>query len=185
MVKDAAGLGLDFVPIVGDIKSFHEAQTAIDYLAAAVGLIPGAGDAAGKIIKAAETALKKGDVAEASKLINEGSQQISAKAKDTQIWTETKKKEPVPNAYGHWDKHKNEFPEYQNSKQYVEATHSFVNNPPSGTLSKVRPNGETVFYNPKTNTFAVKTADGVPKTMFRPNPGDHGFKTNLDNFNAQ
>ncbi|GME30529.1 MULTISPECIES: VENN motif pre-toxin domain-containing protein [unclassified Pantoea] len=185
MASAGAEFGSDFIPVYGDIKSFAEAQSALDYLAAAIGIIPGAGDAAGKVIKAAETALKKGDVAEASRLINEGSQQISAKAKDVQIWTETKKKEPVSNAYGHWDKHKQEFPELQNSKQYVEATHSFVNNPPPGTLSKVRSNGETVFYNPKTNTFAVKTADGVPKTMFRPDPSDHGFKTNLDYFNAQ
>ncbi|RBO11068.1 VENN motif pre-toxin domain-containing protein, partial [Pantoea sp. 3_1284] len=184
-LKDAAAFVVDFVPVAGDIKSFAEAQSALDYLAAVIGVIPGAGDAAGKAIKAAETALKKGDIVEASRLINEGSQQISAKAKDTQIWTETKKKEPVSNAYGHWDKHKQEFPEFHNSKQYVEATHNFVNNPPPGTLSKVRPNGETVFYNAKTNTFAVKTADGVPKTMFRPDPADHGFKTNLDYFNAQ
>lgn len=60
-----------------------------------------------------------------------------------------------------------------------------MNNPPSGTLTKVRPNGETVYYNPATNTFAVKRADGVPRTMFKPNPDDHGFKTNLDDFNAQ
>ncbi len=46
------------------------------------------------------------------------------------------------------------------------------------------PGGETVFYNDK-NTFAVKTADGVPKAMFRPDPADHGFKTDLDYFNAQ
>jgi filamentous hemagglutinin len=69
-LKDSVSLGVDFVPVVGDIKSFAEAQSALDYLAAAIGIIPGAGDAAGKAIKAAETALKKGDVAEASKLIN-------------------------------------------------------------------------------------------------------------------
>lgn len=165
MASAGAEFGSDFIPVYGDLKSFAEAQSALDYLASAIGIIPGAGDAAGKVIKAAETTLKKGDVAEASRLINEGSQQISAKAKDVQIWTETKKKEPVSNAYGHWDKHKQEFPELQNSKQYVEATPSFVNNPPPRTLSKVRSNGETVFYNPKTNTFAVKTADGVPKTI--------------------
>ncbi|MGP1069079.1 hemagglutinin repeat-containing protein [Serratia sp. CY56907] len=184
-LKDILSTGADFVPVVGDIKSFAEAQSALDYLVAAIGIIPGAGDAAGKAIKAAETALKKGDVAEASKLINEGSQQVSAKAKEVQIWSETKKKEPVSNAYGHWDKHKKEFPEFQNSKQYVEAAHSFVNNPPPGTLVKVRPNGETVYYNPATNTFAVKRTDNVPRTMFKPNPADHGYKTNLDYFNAQ
>lgn len=47
-----------------------------------MGIIPGAGDAAGKAIKAAEAALKKGDLTEASRLINESSQQVSAKAKD-------------------------------------------------------------------------------------------------------
>jgi len=171
MVKDVAGMGLDFIPIVGEIKGFVEAKTAIDYLAAAVGIIPGAGDVAGKAIKAAETALKKGDMAEASKLINEGSQQISAKAKDVQIWTETKKKEPVSNAYGNWDKYKNEFPQYQNSKQYVEAAHSFVTKPPTGTLIKTRPNGDTLYYNPATNTFATKDASGVPRTMFKPEKG--------------
>ncbi|MGE4802900.1 hemagglutinin repeat-containing protein, partial [Yersinia hibernica] len=185
LLKGFTGFGIDFVPIIGDIKSLAEAQSALDYLIATIGFIPGAGDIAGKAIKAAEAALKKGDLAEASRLINEGSQQVSSKAKDVQIWSETKKNDPVSNAYGHWDKHKQEFPELQNSKQYVEAAHDFVNNPPPGTLVKVRPNGETVYYNPATNTFAVKRTDNVPRTMFKPNPADHGYETNLDYFNAQ
>ncbi|MFP1755926.1 HNH/ENDO VII family nuclease [Lonsdalea quercina] len=78
LLKGAAGFGLDFVPVVGDIKGFAEAQSAIDYLGAMAGLIPVAGDAAGKAIKAAETALKKGDVAEASKLINKASDEVSS-----------------------------------------------------------------------------------------------------------
>ncbi|HGM6831731.1 TPA: hemagglutinin repeat-containing protein [Serratia marcescens] len=78
-LKDILSTGADFVPVVGDIKSFAEAQSALDYLVAAIGIIPGAGDAAGKAIKAAETALKKGDVAEASRLINKASNEISAK----------------------------------------------------------------------------------------------------------
>lgn len=78
-LKDMASLGTDFVPVVGDIKSFAEAQSALDYLAAVIGLIPGAGDVAGKAIKAAETALKKGDIAEASKLINKASDEIKVK----------------------------------------------------------------------------------------------------------
>lgn len=76
-LKDAASLGVDFVPVVGDIKSFAEAKSALDYLVAAIGIIPGAGDVAGKAIKAAETALKKGDVAEASRLINKASDEIA------------------------------------------------------------------------------------------------------------
>lgn len=76
-LKDTASFGADFVPVVGDIKSFAEAQSALDYLAAAIGIIPGAGDAAGKAIKAAEKALAKGDVAEASRLINQASDEVS------------------------------------------------------------------------------------------------------------
>ncbi len=56
----------------------------------------------------------------------------NGKSKDTDIWTETKKMESVANAYGHWKKHEKEFPEYQNAKQYVDATHNFVTNPPAG-----------------------------------------------------
>ncbi|MGQ6072381.1 VENN motif pre-toxin domain-containing protein, partial [Serratia sp. IR-2025] len=77
-LKDILSTGADFVPVVGDIKSFAEAQSALDYLVAAIGIIPGAGDAAGKAIKAAETALKKGDVVEASRLINKASDEVSA-----------------------------------------------------------------------------------------------------------
>ncbi|MBS9422407.1 hypothetical protein [Photorhabdus caribbeanensis] len=62
-----------------NFKGFVEAKSALDYLAAAVAIIPGAGDAAGKTIKAVEKALQKGDIGEASKLIQEASQQISVK----------------------------------------------------------------------------------------------------------
>ncbi len=78
LLKGFAGFGIDFVPIIGDIKSFAEAQSALDYLIATVGLVPVLGDRAGKLIKAAETALKKGDVAEASRLINKASNEVSS-----------------------------------------------------------------------------------------------------------
>lgn len=77
LLKGATGFGLDFVPVVGDIKSFAEAQSALDYLVATIGLVPVLGDSAGKIIKAADVALKKGDVAEASRLINKASDEIA------------------------------------------------------------------------------------------------------------
>ncbi|WP_241509803.1 filamentous hemagglutinin N-terminal domain-containing protein [Photorhabdus laumondii] len=79
--KQAGGVisfGTDFVPIVGDIKGFVEAESALDYLAAAVAIIPGAGDAAGKTIKAVEKALQKGDIGEASKLLNKASDEITS-----------------------------------------------------------------------------------------------------------
>ncbi|WP_207629200.1 hypothetical protein [Photorhabdus cinerea] len=66
------------MPIIGDIKGFAEAESTLDYLAAAVAIIPGAGDAAGKTIKAVEKALQKGDVGEASKLFNKASDEITS-----------------------------------------------------------------------------------------------------------
>lgn len=86
------------------------------------------------------------------------------------LWTSTKKLSSVENAYGHYKKHKGEFPEFQNAKQYVEGTKNFLNNPSSNTLTKTR-NGNTLMYNPKTNTFGVKDANGTPRTMFRPTDG--------------
>ncbi|RAW82041.1 HNH/ENDO VII family nuclease [Photorhabdus laumondii] len=74
---EVISLGTDFVPIVGDIKGFVEAESALDYLAAAVAIIPGAGDAAGKAIKVAEKALQKGDIGEASKLLNKASEEVN------------------------------------------------------------------------------------------------------------
>ncbi|WP_232832608.1 DUF637 domain-containing protein [Photorhabdus sp. CRCIA-P01] len=71
----------DFLPVIGDIKGFAEAETAIDYLAAAVGLIPGAGDAAGKLLKGADKALKHGDLETASKLIHQAHDEMGILSK--------------------------------------------------------------------------------------------------------
>lgn len=54
------------MPVVEDIKSFAEAQSAIDYLAATIGLVPLVGDVAG-------------DLEQASKLINDASHEINVK----------------------------------------------------------------------------------------------------------
>ncbi|WP_354681460.1 hypothetical protein [Cupriavidus plantarum] len=87
------------------------------------------------------------------------------------FWSSKQNQTSVENAYGHWDKHQSEFPEYKNSVQYVQGAQNFVTDPPAGTLIKTRPNGDTLLYNPATNTFATKTADGAPRTMFRPKDG--------------
>ncbi|MGY4211900.1 filamentous hemagglutinin [Burkholderia sp. PvR073] len=90
---------------------------------------------------------------------------------NSSFWSSTKDKSPVENAYGHSTKHGGEFPDYQNSVQYVQAAQDFVNNPPAGTLTKTRPNGDTLYYDPATNIFASKNKDGAPKTMFKPTAG--------------
>jgi RHS repeat-associated protein len=102
-----------------------------------------------------------------------------AAAGTSKLWSEGKGLSAVKNAFQHWLKHGKEFPNLQNAKQYLEAAQEFVTNPPPGTLSKVRPNGDTVLYNPSTNTFAVRTVDGAPRTMFKPSGNGMTY------FNAQ
>ncbi len=88
-----------------------------------------------------------------------------------QLWTSTSKMSSVKNAFGHWKKHGAEFPEFLNTKQYVEGAKDFMHNSPGGTLMKTRANGDILKYHPGTNTFGVMDATGVPRTMFRPTDG--------------
>ncbi|THD58306.1 hypothetical protein [Phenylobacterium sp.] len=55
--------------------------------------------------------------------------------------------------------------------QYVRKAHAFVGHPPKGTLTLTRKNGDTLFYDPKDNVFAVASKDGAPRTMFKPDDG--------------
>jgi hypothetical protein len=87
------------------------------------------------------------------------------------LWTSTNSRTGVQNAFDHFKKHGAEFPECPNAMQYAKRAWEFVTNPPAGTLTKLRPNGDVLFYNPATNTFAVRTADGSLRTMFRPTNG--------------
>ncbi|HEY3697352.1 hypothetical protein [Phenylobacterium sp.] len=54
---------------------------------------------------------------------------------------------------------------------YVAKAHNFVTNPPSGAETLKRPNGDTLYYDARTNVFAVANKDGLPKTMFKPRDG--------------
>lgn len=55
--------------------------------------------------------------------------------------------------------------------QFVKTAHAFVEDPPRGTLTLTRANGDTLFYDPKGNVFAIATKDGAPRTMFKPDEG--------------
>lgn len=55
--------------------------------------------------------------------------------------------------------------------QYLGKVHAFVDNPPAGVQKLTRRNGDTLMYDPKSNTFAVARRDGAPRTMFKPREG--------------
>ena len=54
---------------------------------------------------------------------------------------------------------------------FVKKAHAFVEHPPKGTLTLTRANGDTLFYDPKSNVFAVAAKTGAPRTMFKPDDG--------------
>ena len=45
--------------------------------------------------------------------------------------------------------------------------------------------GEITIFDPKTNKFGAYTKEGIPKTMFKPDPSIHRYKTNIDYFYGQ
>lgn len=77
-LKTILSTGADFVPVVGTIKSVAEAESALDYLEAAASIIPGERVATGSL-KIARKALGRGELSEASKLINKASDEIKVK----------------------------------------------------------------------------------------------------------
>ena len=87
------------------------------------------------------------------------------------IWTFSKNISSARNAFLHWIKHSKDFPEFRNAKQYVEGARNFLHKSPSGTLVKIRKNGDILKYHPKSNTFGVMDANGVPRTFFKPKGG--------------
>lgn len=101
------------------------------------------------------------------------------------IWTPTRRLTGVQNALGHWGKHGADFPDLQNSKQYVDRAYDFMTSPDPAIQEKIRANGDFVRYNAGTDEFGVMTRDGVMRTYYKPDPAVHGLPTNQDYFNAQ
>lgn len=54
---------------------------------------------------------------------------------------------------------------------FVKKAHAFVGDPPKGAQTLTRGNGDLLIYDPKSNVFAVRSREGAPRTMFRPDDG--------------
>ena len=87
-------------------------------------------------------------------------------------WTPGKIQDISLNAAEHWTKHGREFPGIKSANEYVEAANKFVLNPPPSVQTFNRSNGDKLFYDPVSNTFAVQASTGMPRTMFRPDSAD-------------
>lgn len=54
---------------------------------------------------------------------------------------------------------------------YLTAVTAFTKSPPADAETVRRANGDVLIYQASTNTFAVVDANGVPRTMFKPDDG--------------
>jgi hypothetical protein len=59
----------------------------------------------------------------------------------------------------------------RSAEDYAARMKAFADNPPAGADTARRPNGDTLYYEASTNTFAVVARDGTPRTMFKPDDG--------------
>lgn len=151
---------LDFMPYVGTGKAVGELIFGVD---------PVTGEEISRIVAAFGIVGSFVPIPGAAKVGKFVGQAIASASKGKKaIWSTNKLLDSIKNAYSHYLQHGAEFPELKNAKEYVEAAHKFVTNPPAGTLTKVRPNGEKLFYNSESNIFVATTKTGEPKTMFKP-----------------
>jgi pyocin large subunit-like protein len=68
----------------------------------------------------------------------------------------------------------------RSTEDYVAKVHAFVSDPPKGTQSLKRSNGDVLIYDPKGNVFAVVSREGAPRTMFKPDEGASYWDTQKD-----
>lgn len=59
----------------------------------------------------------------------------------------------------------------RSAAHYLQQVEAFTRHPPEGTERVERANGDVLLYQASTNTFAVISRQGVPKTMFKPDDG--------------
>lgn len=59
----------------------------------------------------------------------------------------------------------------KSADEYLSKVRAFTQATPRGTETVKRPNGDTLYYQASTNTFAVVDRNGVPRTMFKPDDG--------------
>ena len=86
------------------------------------------------------------------------------------MWSASRKFSAAQNAQRAFDRNGHDFGA-DNLQAFVQKAHAFVEHPPKGTLTMTRKNGDTLFYDPKANVFAVANKQGAPRTMFKPDDG--------------
>lgn len=86
------------------------------------------------------------------------------------MWSSNREMSSQENAQKAFDRNGEAF-DAKTLDAFVQKAHDFTSNPPKGAETLKRANGDTLIYDAKSNTFAVVTRDGAPRTMFKPDDG--------------
>ena len=89
---------------------------------------------------------------------------------DWPLWSQSRKYSADDNAHYQYAHHGAEI----GAKSYADflaMAHGFIHAPPKGVQTLKRRNGDTLFYDPRRNIFAVMTRQGAPRILFRPRDG--------------
>ncbi|HEX5380141.1 MAG TPA: hypothetical protein VFW47_16300 [Phenylobacterium sp.] len=87
------------------------------------------------------------------------------------VWSSSRRGSAEENARKSFDRNGEAFGA-RNLDDYVRKAHAFVEHPPAGAETLKRANGDTLFYDARSNVFAVANKDGVPRAMFKPDQGE-------------
>ncbi len=85
-------------------------------------------------------------------------------------WAANSKHTADDNAHYQFDKRAADFG-ISDFKAFVSKADAFVARPPDSVLKMERSNGDVLFYDPRSNIFAVADKTGAPRTMFKPPEG--------------
>ncbi len=115
-----------------------------------------------------------------------------AVGKPPHIWSTGKQSSGAANALSHWTKHRSEFPELSNAKQYVEIAHGYSalarNGKPVKGFRIFKQGGDNMaVFDETTKTWSAFNKEGIPQTMYKPKPYDPvknkgGYKTTLEDW---
>ena len=105
---------------------------------------------------------------------SDGGSDASAAAPEAErgrpVWSEARNRTPEEGAQRSFERNGADFGA-ATVDAYIQQAHAFIADPPAGTETVQRRNGDTLYYQAATNTFAVVDRNGVPRTMFKPDDG--------------
>jgi pyocin large subunit-like protein len=86
------------------------------------------------------------------------------------LWAANRSRSGEENAQKQFDRNGGDFAA-ESLDAYVAKAHAFLDAPPKGVLKATRTNGDVLYYDARSNIFAVADRDGAPRTMFKPRDG--------------